>query len=184
VELTVTNSTDSSESDSASTSYSWSNTSSAVALGDWLSYNTTYFSDETSPSYSYYYDVLRPTLDGETLPDWASSSNCPDCELTFISAEIKECYVYDSDSAYFLDTKSRCGYETYYESGLETGWYGTPPYSTELEVNAGLDDGYLLIEFTWEVSSNALGQSETLSATVTSRSKSTYLEENDLGTIL
>ncbi len=170
VKLTVTNSTDSSVSDSASTSYSWSNTSSAVALGDWLSYNTTSFSD-INPDYSYYYNVLRPTLDGETTPSWASSSNCPDCILTFISAEVKQCYVYDSSSAYSEDGQGECGYEVYEESGTTAGWYGTPQYSSQNQAEAGLDEGYVEIEFTWKVSSDALGQSETLSATVSSTSE-------------
>jgi len=170
VELTVTNSTDSSESDSASTSYSWSNTSSAVALGDWLSYNTKYVTDE-NPDYSYYYDVLQPTLDGETTPNWASSSNCPDCTLTFISAEVKQCYVYDSSSAYQDDGMDECGYEVYEESGTTLGWYGTPQVASQNQAISGVDQGYVEIEFTWKVSSDALGQSETLSATVTSRSE-------------
>jgi hypothetical protein len=177
VKLTVTNSTDSSESDTASTSYSWKNTSSAVDLGDWVSYNTTSFSDDDA-DYSYYYTVLRPTLDGETTPNWASSSNCPDCTLTFISAEVKQCYVYDSSSAYSDDGMGDCGYEAYEESGTTAGWYGTPQVASQSQAESGVDKGYVEIEFTWKVSSDALGQSETLSATVFSTSETEVAGNN------
>jgi hypothetical protein len=79
--------------------------------------------------------------------------------------------VYDSSSAYQEDGQGECGYEVYEESGTTAGWYGTPQYSSQNQAEAGLDEGYVEIEFTWKVSSDALGQSETLSATVTSRSE-------------
>lgn len=64
-----------------------------------------------------------------------------------------------------------CGYEVYEESGTTVGWYGTPQVASQNQAISGVDQGYVEIEFTWKVSSDALGQSETLSATVTSRSE-------------